>query len=109
MHGEESGVHCRGGVCVAKGGIHGERGTCVAKEGMGGEGECMVKEGAWVVKGVSMTGGAHGWWRGAYMVRGVCGIGLCVVGTCMAEGSCVHDRRPLKLSVHILLEYILVN
>ena len=60
---EKGSVHHRGGhVWPRGGGRHGERVAFVVKGCRDGEGGCMVKKGAWVVKGISMAGGMHGWW-----------------------------------------------
>ena len=69
-------------------GVHGERG------GMGGEG--------------GEHGRGYAWMVGAYIVGGVCGRGM-HGRACMAGGAYVHDRRPPKMAVRLLLECILVN
>ena len=57
------------------------------------------------------VGGGHLWW-GVCMVGGMHGGGggMCARGACMAGGGghVWQERRPLQLTVHILLEFIIV-
>ena len=63
----------------------------------------MRGEGAYMAKGVCIARG-HAWWGGSCVVGGLCGT-----GACMAGGVCAwQERRPLQLTVRILLECILV-
>ena len=96
------------------GNVHG-RGACMA-----GEGACMAGGHTWqeaymaggCITGGCIAGGMYGrgvaWqgvaWQGACMAGGMCGRGHVWQG-----GHAWHERRPLKQTVHILLECILVE